>query len=314
MVNMSLAMVILQGAVQVTFDYDEAGKVRILNLVYHSQTEADQENHSIDIFTFLETDGDKNLIEKGIYELGDFDHNGYPERITIKTIRKENGISKLIFSWNGREVYEYESAHRILSAEAEYLDLDQDGAEEVFIRMHPEVNGGMSGAQLMEYVILKAVNGDWKPLETTQDEKNPSYETNSFPVSVLAGKEKNTIVISCEGYDKEITYDVSEHYEQLLEDFSEHPSPDVVQNIQSAVKKIDTLSPGEAFGYLAGWGIHNIKSSTFENKNCLVAEQRVEGLGGIYDPLGYLYIYFDYDSAGKIHILHMAFHPISSKR
>ena len=125
----------------------------------------------------------------------------------------------LSFYFNGESIYEYDDLLRLYPAEAEYIDLDQDGEKEIFFTFYPMVNS----MPLIEYAVLKQTGNGWKALEMIHGE---TMLDNEFPISCRYGSTNNTIVITCEGIEKEIIYNIETHYENIMKEFREYENLD----------------------------------------------------------------------------------------
>lgn len=210
------------------------------------------------------------------YPLGDIDGNGEDEYLQVSELEGDNQYTgHLEFFFNGNMIYEYNDLLRIDGGEAYYIDLDQDGKEEIFFTFYPYVNS----MPLTEYAVLKNTGDTWKALEIMHGET--SELDNSFPITCVYGNQKNLIHISCQGYDDVLN---GIHYETGMK-----------------------YTEGEKFGNILPWGIWDITVDNYEGKACLVASHGLGGLQEKYDYLGRVNIYFNYDNNGKIQILNMVF-------
>ncbi len=245
--------------------------------------------------------------EKGIrstISLGDLDGNGIEEIINTE---EDNPDLPKYFRWelcvNGESVYETDCYTRA-SFEPHFIDLDEDGENEILIFVYPNVNS----ASLTQYVVMKHVGDEWKELENTEwwtdDDRNE--EDNSFPINVSWGEEKCILEINLEGYGS-ATVDVTKHYEKFQEEFSELKDESELYELA-----IDMLSSGRSSRYEGAggdldWGIGSMELTSFEGKNCLVASDFIAGPGGRWDVIGLVDVYFNYDVEGKINVLHAEF-------
>lgn len=248
-----------------------------------------------------ESTDDKSAPQR--YDMGDLDGNGEMEYLLISY---ENEYSEynahLSFYFNGRSIYEYDDLLRISPGNAEYIDLDLDGKPEIFFTFYPHVNA----MPLAEYAVLKYAGSGWKALEMIHGE---TMLDNGFPISSRYGKEENTIVISCEGLEKEIVYDYTAYYEARVKEYEEYGmDPEEFKEILSHYGQ---FGAGGDFGGIASWGIWDIDSGTYEGKNCLIATHGLEGPADIAPPdrdiLGEIDVYFNYDEKGLVNILNMEF-------
>lgn len=236
------------------------------------------------------------------YDMGDLDGNGEMEYLLISY---ENDYSEynahLSFYFNGKSIYEYDDLLRMSPGDAEYIDLDSDGKPEIFFTFYPHVNS----MPLVEYAVLKCTGSGWKALEMIHGE---TMLDNGFPISSRYGKEENTIVISCEGLEKEIVYDYTAYYEARVKDYEEYGmDPGEFKEILSHYRH---FGAGDDFGGIAAWGIWDINSGTYEGKNCLIATHGLEGPvdnAPDRDILGEIDVYFNYNEKGLVNILNMEF-------
>ncbi|MCM1099917.1 MAG: M56 family metallopeptidase [Clostridium sp.] len=217
-----------------------------------------------------------------VRDLGDLDGNGEHEYLVATLNEGETGYDgHLTFYWNGESIYEYDDLLMMHPGPAEYIDLDGDGKEEIFFTFDPFVNS----MPLVEYAVLKQTDTGWKALEMVH---GGTMLDNAFPITCRYGSARDTIVIACEGLEKEIVYDITGHPES------------------------DRYAEGDIFGWVSDWGIWEIVSEVYEGRNCLVATHGLEGPGGKWDELGLVDIRFDYDENGRVHIIDMEFRPYPS--
>ncbi len=232
------------------------------------------------------------------YGMGDLDQNGVEEYLLLSPT-EHNAIDDghLSFYFNGESIYEYEDSLRIYPGTAEYIDLDGDGEEEIFFTFYPAVNS----MPLVEYAVLKRTGGGWEPLEMIHGEDMPD---NAFPVSCKYGEEKNTLVISCEGTDRQILYNFEAYYEDCIETGRRDGAN--TKEYEEILYQ-NRYEPGQEFGGVAAWGIWEITSGTWEGVNCLIATHGLEGPLGKWDLMGTVDIYFHYNARGRVEILDMKF-------
>lgn len=229
---------------------------------------------------------------------GDLDGNGTEEFMEISEEgRLEDYDGYMSFYFNGDRIYEYDALLNISPGNVEYIDLDMDGKSEIFFTLFPRVNS----MPLMEYAVLKKVGNEWKALEMIHGE---TMQGNAFPISVQYGKEKNTIVMTCEGIQEQIIYDFTAYYEGLIAEYKEEGL--YTEDFEHILKD-SGYREGDSFGGVASWGIWTIKSAQHDGRNCLVATHGIEGPVGRTDILGELDIYFNYNKEGHVNILNMEF-------
>lgn len=239
------------------------------------------------------------------YDLGDLDGNGETEYLMI-SVNQGNSIvdGHLSFYWNGESIYEYDDILLMHPGAAEYIDLDGDGEKELFFTFYPYVNS----MPLIEYAVLKQTNGGWKALEMIHGE---TMLDNEFPISCRYGKAKNTMVLTCEGLDKEIVYNFKDYYEDRIRETRESGG-DVGQ--YNEILNGNHYAEGDDFGEIAAWGIWDINSGIYEGRNCLIATHGLEGALGKWDMMGEIDICFDYDADGMVRILDMEFRDYLSAK
>ena len=231
-------------------------------------------------------------------KLGDIDGNGVEEYATISG--EYHDTISLFF--NGGDIwdYEYEIWLRDIG-EAAYIDLDHDGEKEIFFSFSPDTNDG----DLEEFVVLKKEGENFKAFPEIHDEKEDYFSYGScFPVRMVKDAGEFEFTISCEGLDKKISYDFTNHYEQLKEQ-DEQYDEDVLTGWKQ-YQQFD-LKEGDEAGWISPWGIWSITCGSYGEEECLIASQGLDGCGGRGDLLGTVNIYFDYDAEGNVRILDMEF-------
>lgn len=238
------------------------------------------------------------------FDMGDLDENGEQEYLLITHANELPGYDgHLSFYFNGESIYEYDDILRMGPGSAMYVDLDGDEKQEIFLKFYPFVNS----APLMEYIVLKQTGDSWTALEMPHGE---TMLDNAFPISVSYGSGKNTIVISCEGTDKQIVYDVTAHYQSMIDSYDES-SVIELQWLNNVLNGTDIegnlFTEGDSFGDVAEWGIWNIYRGFWKSENCLIATHGLMGPCGNTDILGELDVYFNYDEDGKVNILNIDF-------
>ncbi len=234
------------------------------------------------------------------YPWADLDGDGTEEYILIERgdFRGMNSVNgRLTVFVNNEPVYLYTEELWIVSVDAmEYLDLDGDGQEEIFVSFMPAVNS----MPLEEWFVLKKVDDSWEMLEMYHYQED--MRDNAFPITVELEEKDFDFVIRCEGWDGEIAFDATEHYERRKAELEEGNDAYEAYMEGAYVK-------GSVVGNPLAWGIWNIQTGTYEDENCLIAEHGLGGPWGKYDYYGNAYVYFNYDESGKISILHMEFKP-----
>lgn len=244
------------------------------------------------------TETDEDPYAPQWYEMGDLDGNGEQEYLCITSASDDSEfIGHLSFYFNGESIYEYDDILWIFPGEAEYIDLDRDGEKEIFFTFWPTVNS----MPLVEYAVLKQTGNGWKALEMIH---GGTMLDNEFPISCRYGSVDNTIVIACEGIDKEIVYNIEAYYEARIKECQED---DGFYAAFTRILEGTEYEEGDEFGGVASWGIWEICSGTYDGRNCLIATHCLDGPEGKYDSIGMVDIYFDYDKDGLANIVDMQF-------
>lgn len=226
---------------------------------------------------------------------GGLDGNGVEEYLVIEN---EAGYGSITMYVNEEPVYKYEEELRIVGVDSkEYIDLDHDGQEEIFVSFGPAVNS----MPLEEWFVLKQKGDSWELLEMYH--YGNDMLDNGFPITVTLQEEPYQLVIACEGCEKEIAFDASAHYALQEKEFG-NPSYDAYVSSDFQV--------GDIVGGPCAYGIWYIRVGEYEEQVCLVAEHGLQGPGGKYDIYGCVDVYFDYDAEGKINILDLVFRPDES--
>lgn len=237
-----------------------------------------------------------------VYPWADLDGDGTEEYILIERggfLNQNTIYGRITVYVNNEPVYQYTEDLWITGVDQmEYLDLDGDGQEEIFVSFAPAVNS----MPLIEWFVLKQVEDGWKLLEMHHNSEN--MLDNAFPITVVLKKGQFGFGIRCEGWDGEIDYDATARYERLKEEEEEWGNY-AYSNYMDANHEI-----GDVVGGPMAYGIWNIQLGTFEGRNCLVAEHCLGGWWDKFDDYGLAYVYFDYDEEGKIRILDMTFEEI----
>lgn len=246
-------------------------------------------------------------------DLGDIDRDGTDEYIIAQSV-EENDNYKFLWDlyFDGEIIYHGENVLPCHFDEAWYIDLDEDGKEEIFIPFYPEVNS----MPQTQYVALKKSGASWKELENTDVGYESDNYTNAFPLHVTRGKstgdvknvEENSgiyVHITCDGYEQFVGYDIKEHYTKLY-----NSEDGILKSVANDILYTDKYSqPGTDLGGPAAWGVWEIKRGTFDGKDCIIATHGIEGLGGKFDIFGTADVYFNYDKNGKIRVLNLSFSP-----
>ena len=234
------------------------------------------------------------------YPWADLDGDGTEEYILVERgdFRGLNSVNgRLTVFVNDEPVYQYTEELWIVGVDSmEYLDLDGDGREEIFVSFMPAVNS----MPLEEWFVLKKVGDSWERLEMYHYQDD--MRDNSFPITVVLKEKEFDFVIRCEGWEGEIAFNATEHYERRKAEQDEG------NGAYEAFMEGPYVA-GSVVGSPLAWGVWHIQTGTYEGNNCLIAEHGLGGPWGKYDYYGNAYVYFNYDENGKIRILHMEFVP-----
>lgn len=263
------------------------------------QTEEQQEQQTQEQQIVKDENGYQWLSETVFnYEFGDLDDNGVVEYIQVDWSNEAPDFdSKYTIYWNGNAIYESNAILIFSPGKAEYLDLDHDGENEIFFPFYSRVNS----MPLEEYIVLKQYDSEWKPLEMIHGE---TIMDNAFPVTITKGASKWSVVISCGNLDKEIVYDLEQHYQELKKEMETAEENEYYNNLNTFYEEIVTYPEGEACGSTSAWGIWEICSGEYEGKTCLIASHGLEGYDK-FDFWGTLDVYFDYDAQGNTRFLNI---------
>lgn len=238
-------------------------------------------------------------------ELEDIDGNGQPEYVVY--YGEDNGESNehnvFVYAFNMEKIYRHEDVLFVEVLDTKYMDLDRDKEKEVVIRMLPHV----TSMPLMEYAVIKERNGNWEKLEMYQGE---DILDNTFPILVVKGEGQFEAKISVAGLDKEISINFEKGYnywKKASDDTAESAS--FAQRVKNHYdQEILNMKEGSVCAHTSAWGVWNIHYGTYEGQECLIVEQGIEGYSK-EDLWGNVFIYFDYDTNGKIRILDLTFVP-----
>lgn len=244
--------------------------------------------------------------------LGDIDGDGVEDCVTVTLTNEDNYFDEthgdtLNIWFDGEKIYEYVDYLPIYSIydNFKYVDLDEDGKEELFITFEPMVNS----MPMVEYLVLKEINSEWTAINLDNGQATLDGNdnlTNSFPIRVKRTGNEPVFEISCDGYDDVISYDASGHYEGMAEASRDN---DYEHNVYLGLLNGDESLTDVALedGRASAWGIWEIDVAEYEGKTCLMAQQGIEGPYGKFDHFGELYIYFDFTSNGKSNIRNIRF-------
>lgn len=242
-------------------------------------------------------------------ELEDIDENGQPEYVVYYG-GDGDGIdvhSEIVYAFNLEKIYRHEDLLFVEVCGSKYMDLDQDEDKEVVILMAPYVNS----MPLMEYAVINERDGLWEKLEMYQGK---DILDNTFPISVVKGEEQFDAKLSVAGLDKELIINFENRYNYWKKVAEEEKDGESWGNLTKDYyeQEILTLPKNSVCANTSAWGVWDIQYGTYQGRNCLIAEQGIEGYGKT-DIWGNVFIYFDYDPNGKIRILDFAFVPFEDE-
>jgi len=233
-------------------------------------------------------------------EFSDVDEDGNVEYAISYEVKDGDIITGAIELYlNNELIYETSSELLLDIGKLNFEDYDGDGEKEIFFSYYPRVNS----MPLEEYVVLKKTGNGWNSLKVPKDK----HDSNNFPVHIKYGEEACKIIISCDGYEKEIEYDAKAHYENAIEENKDK------EDMKSFVEEFERMLSGDGyekgkdFGTIMPWGLWSVESVQRNDKAVLKAEQGIAGTLERYDFLGNLFIYFTYDEKGEIKIEDMEF-------
>ena len=261
-----------------------------------SADNSSQTGNTIENITTNKEDILSNLTDRYIETVfwEDLDGNGEQEYLVIEN---DTNYGSLTMYFNEEPVYKYEEELRIIGVDAkEYIDLDKDGEKEIFVSFLPSVNS----MPLEEWFVLKQGESGWELLEMYH--YGEDMLDNGFPLSVTLQEKDYQLLIACEGCEKTIPYDATDHYAEKEKE-KEFGDPSYDAYTESNFEKDDIV------GGTCAWGVWYIRSGVYEGENCLIAEHGLQGPGGKYDFYGCVDVYFNYDKAGKVAILNLEFRP-----
>ena len=215
----------------------------------------------------------------------DLDGNGVDDKIQIISLKDDGSETCIRLYFNGEQIFELEDTLvRLMGVNAfEYLDLDGDNVNEIFITASTNANCRPYEAIL----CLKQTEDTWKEME---------YPTNEdgyykFPFKITRGKEEFDFIISSDDTDQVIRYDASCYFID-----SDSGNDDTIQSYRS-----NHYKEGDEVGYISSWGVWESKIGTYEGQNCIIAVHGIEGPYG--HGLGKINIYYNYNEQGKVKIL-----------
>ena len=220
----------------------------------------------------------------------DLDSNGVDDIIQIISLYDYGDETGIRVYLNGEQIFEYEghSYVRLMGVNAfDYLDLDGDGANEIFITADTNANS----RTLIDILCLKQIDGHWTRLDIPQNKMG----NNGFEYKVTRGKDEFELVISPNIIEKEIHFDTS----HLFVD-DENGNIDSIQGFRK-----NNYKEGDELDFSFGWGICEARAGTHEGRNCIIVTERLEVPYG--HGLGDVNTYFTYNKQGKVEILNVEY-------
>ncbi len=220
----------------------------------------------------------------------DIDNNGIMD--TVQTIHRNDGSESLIRIFlNGEQIFEYEDANlRIMGVDAfEYLDLDGDDKNEIFVTADTNANS----RPLTDVLCLKETDGQWNRMDIPLNETG----NNGFSFEITRGKDEFDFIISSDDLEQKIHFDAT--------DFFVDDEGGNIDSIQAYRK--NNYKEGDKVGFISGWGIWEARTGTYEGCNCIIALQGIEGPYG--HGLGQINIYFAYNEQGEVDIMKVEYQP-----
>lgn len=256
---------------------------------------------SEEVTEVTENDG-ISVNEENFYKIGDIDGDGTEDRLVWREIDNPGVISPHEFGlvMNEELIWEHRDELMCEPGTFTWVDLDNDGEDELFFTFFPYVNS----MPLIEYAVVKKTDNGWKSLEVYEGE---NCLDNKFPLKGIY-YDGCVIAISCDGFDKIINFDANSHYEKQYAYYAESEWATMEQEFYSGMLNGSAFNEGEECLDVTAWGIWDVYTDEFEGKNCLIAEHGMSGKGwGKYDIIGTAKVYFNYDSEGKISIVDLEF-------
>ena len=220
----------------------------------------------------------------------DIDDNGIDDNIQIISLKDGSETCMHVYL-NKEPIFKYDDPQgRLMGVKAfEYLDLDGDGTNEIFIKADTNANS----RALVDILCMKQINGRWSQMDIPRNELG----NNGFDFKVTRGKDEFEFIISFDNDEQEIHVDASHFF---VDDGSD--------NID-AIKyyRENNYKEGDEVGSSLGWGICEAKTGTYEGRNCIIATEILEVPYG--HGLGDINTYFAYNEQGKVEILNVEFLP-----
>ena len=220
----------------------------------------------------------------------DLDHNNIMD--IAQVISKNDFAESFIrIHLNEDQIFEYEDPNvKIMSIDIfEYLDLDGDNVSEIFIAADTNANS----RPLTDIFCLKLSGDQWIPMDIPRNHLG----NNGFSFKITRGKSEFDFIISSVLSKHEIHFDATPYF---IDDESSNHS--LLQEFRDNNHK-----EGDEVGFISPWGIWEARIGTYEDRNCIIALQGIEGSYG--HSLGRVNIYFAFQKDGSIEILNIEHMP-----
>lgn len=283
----------MYGGAHTYFNYDENGKIKILGMEFEPITPEPIEEALAwwddgwsKKIPWEDLDGDGNE-EYILLESGHF--------LTEDELRGKASLDdvtgRITMYVNNEPVYQYPDALCFKDVgDKAYVDLDGDGQEEIFVSFCPD----LISTDWEQWFVLKKQGDIWERLEIYDD----------MPISAILKEKEFGLAICCEGWEGEILFDATKHYESAKEQWSDEEGPGPYEHFIAG-----QYNENDVVGGTMASGIWQIRRGTYQDENCLIALNGICGPMGKYDVYGWTYTYFNYDENGKIKILNVEFEP-----
>lgn len=217
----------------------------------------------------------------------DLDGNGTEDSLQIVSLDDEGIMNCLHVYFNGEKIYEHSIEDlRFMGLFAfEYLDLDGDNVNEIFITADTNTNS----RPYTELLCLKEEGGVWNRMTLPQNE----HGLNGFPIKITRGNDEFDFVISSDYISQPVHFDSSAYFRD-----DDSGNIDTIQTYRA-----NNYKEGDEVGFISAWGIHKARSGSYNGRNCIIATHGIEGPYG--HGLGKIDIYFAYDPQGELELLHV---------
>lgn len=220
----------------------------------------------------------------------DIDSNGIID--TVQIIRKNNDCESFIRIFiNGEQIFEYKDPDlRIMNVYAfEYLDLDGDDIKEIFVSADTDANC----RPLWEVLCLKQTAGQWERMDIPLNGNGH----NEFSFNITRGKEEFDFIISSDDIEQQIHFDATPFF---IDDES---------GIGGSIQEYreNNYKMGDEVAFISGWGIWEARTGNYEERNCIIAVQGIEGPHNNF--LGQINIFFSYNQQGNVEIMNIEYQP-----